>query len=162
MSYVIGTNRVVTVDRINGEYYVRIQDLETPLKRALFPGCRWAQFISLLPQFDDAIKKLLRKQSVCYSVHLGGHWYGIVRSHRLCVDLRKFYFDKTHNRVRHTNIGIRLRITEYLKLKRLLHQIHQEYPALHNLKPCFLSHENQISFYSCMECRPFDYFDYYL
>ena len=150
--YNIGVNRNVTVKRQDGELVVIVEETGMD-KKIIFTGKRWAQFLLMIPDIDNAVNQLMVRQYVSYNAHIGAGWYASVSTGVLCIDLRQFYLNPVLG-VRPTKKGIGLRLQEWTNFKAIIPEISKRFP---NAVSCFLQddHQNQEGFLRCNECNPF-------
>jgi len=73
------------------------------------------------------------------------------------VDIRKFYkpFRATEAEIKPSKRGVALRLHEWSDFCTLAQTLSDNHPSLSTAQPCSLLHDNQATFYSCVECRPF-------
>ena len=159
-NYSLGRNRYLSVKKQGGELYVTIAEEGSDVKTVTFPARRWARFVEIVGQVDEAINQMIAKQYVQLSIHLGGRWYVSVTTGFACVDIREYYCNIQKGPCPR-KVGIALRISEYVTLKDVIQQIHKKYPELSTTQTCAsqLDHQNQEGAFSCTECYPFQYGD---
>jgi hypothetical protein len=148
----IGVNRNVIVEKQDGDLVVLIEETGTD-KKIVFTGKRWAQFLLLIEDVDNAVDQLNARQYVSYQTHIGGKWYVSITTGFMCVNLRQFYLHTTLG-VRPTKNGIALRLPEWIKLKEVITEVTKIMPAA---EPCYIQedHQNQEGWLRCIECNPF-------
>ena len=121
------------------------------------PIVRWASFLLLQAEIDDAVKELLEKKTICYCEHFGGAWYVSVSTGISCVDLRRFYRNEK-GEIKPTRQGLALRISEWQALQNQLPLIMSFEPELLVACPCSMR-ENHLNdpniILECAECSPF-------
>jgi hypothetical protein len=121
------------------------------------PAVRWASFLLLQADIDDAVKLLLEKRTVNYFEHFGGAWYVSVSTGISCVDLRRFYRND-RGVIKPTKQGLALRISEWKELMNQLPLIMSFEPELLVACPCPMreDHLNDPNIVlECRECSPF-------
>ncbi len=121
------------------------------------PAVRWASFVLMQADIDEAVNQLLEKKTVNYFEHFGGGYYVSVSTGILCVDLRRFY-QNDKNEIKPTKQGLALRISEWKELMNLLPLIMSFEPELLVACPCPMkeSHLNDPNIIlGCAECSPF-------
>ena len=121
------------------------------------PAVRWASFLLLQADIDEAVKQLLEKKTLNYFEHFGGGYYVSVSTGILCVNLRRFYKNEKA-KIKPTKQGITLRISEWKELMNLLPLIMTFEPELLVACPCSMreSHLNDPNIVlECRECSPF-------
>lgn len=122
------------------------------------PIVRWASFLLLHADIDDAVKLLLEKKTVNYFEHFGGGWYVSVSTGILCVDLRRFYRNN-RGEIKPTKQGFALRLTEWNELLNQLSLIMSFEPELLVACPCHMREDHlndpQVVL-DCPECSPFE------
>jgi len=153
-NYSIGQNRTVSVSESEFDTCLTISEAGQELKSITLSSRRWAQFMEVMSQVDEAVHSLLAKQYVQLNIHIGGKCYLSVTTGFAC----QYYFNKTKG-PSPTKTGIALRLSEWTALKELIPQLHQQYPVLSTTQPCTyqLDHQNLEGALSCMECHPFLY-----
>ena len=158
-NYSLGRNRYLSVKKLDGDVHVTICEEGSDVKTITFPSRRWAQFVEVMSQVDEAVNKLIAKQNVQRSLHVGGKCYVSVTTGFACVDIRQFYYNYTMKTPCPIKKGIALRIPEWNALKEIIQQLHQKHPALSAARPCTyqLDHQNFEGALSCIECHPFQY-----
>jgi len=121
------------------------------------PAVRWASFLLMQADIDEAVKQLLEKKTVNYFEHFGGGYFVSVSTGILCVDLRRFY-KNDKGEIKPTKQGLALRISEWKELMNQLPLIMSFEPELLVACPCLMkeSHLNDPNIVlSCRECSPF-------
>ena len=149
-TYEIGEDRVVKYNKKKEE--LSISDKKTG-KEALFTIMRWASFRQCMDEVDDHVRRLLQEKDVAYRYHYGGEWHVSVTTGFKCVDLRKWYVRIGETERKPTRTGIGLRLSEWLKLKQVVEQLHRDYPNITEYTPCFLTHLPD--FVGCIGCNPY-------
>jgi hypothetical protein len=159
-NYSLGRGRYVSVKKQDGDLHVTIAEEGSDVKIATFHSQRWAQFVAIMNQVDEALNQLIAKQYVQLNIHLGGKWYLSVTTGFACVDIREFYYNMEKG-ISPTRKGIALRLPEWIALKEIVQQIHKKHPTLSTAEPCSrqLDHQNLEGALSCTECHPFQYDD---
>jgi len=144
--------------RMSTNYSINNFRSGTGAKSVTLSSRRWAQFVEVMSQVDEAVNSLLAKQYVQFNIHIGGKCYLSVTMAFACVDFRQYYFNKTKG-PSPTKTGIALRISEWAALKELIPQLHQKHPVFSTTQPCAyqLDHQNFEGALSCIECHPFLY-----
>ena len=125
------------------------------------PAFRWASFLLLQADIEQAVGKLLEKIPVSYRVHFGGGWFVSVSSSLGCVDIRQFSCNERAE-IQPTSHGLALEISEWCALMNQLLIIMSHEPNLCIARPCSMSEEhinNPNAVLSCRECCPFQEFD---
>jgi hypothetical protein len=121
------------------------------------PIVRWASFLLLQADIDDAVKLLLEKRTVNYFEHFGASFYVSISTGILCVDLRRFYRND-RGEIKPTRQGFALRLTEWNELLNQLPMIMSFEPELLVACPCSMreDHLNDPNIVlACPECSPF-------
>lgn len=153
--YNLSDTRAIETRDENGEVVVVIKDL-TNGNFVEIPPARWASFLLLQGDIDDAVKQLQDKQYVKYVQHIGGAWYVSVTTGFRCVDIRRFY--SKNGEIKPTKQGLALRLAEWTTLLDLLPLLMSFEPDLLVACPCSmrLDHlENPSVVQGCRECSPF-------
>ena len=122
-----------------------------------FPIYRWASFLLLLADIEDAVKDLLEKKTVNYFEHFGGGYNVSVSTGIWCVDIRRFYCNKK-GETKPTRQGFALRLSEWKALANQLPVIMSFEPELLVACPCHMreDHLNDPNIVqNCLECSPF-------
>lgn len=155
--YVLGINRYLKVLVEDGDTMVKIYEDMTH-KSVEFTSLRWAQFVRIFDQIDEAVLHRTSEQFIRFRQHIGGKLYVSVSAEYPCVDLRMFYLHRQHG-PRPSYNGIALRLKEWSTLKELLPQIRKDHVVLSSTSTCSdsLSHSNQESAFDCTECYPFGF-----
>jgi hypothetical protein len=154
-NYTVGVNRKLSVKKQDGDLHVTIGEEGSDVKTVTFSSQRWAQFVEIMEQIDEAVNTMMAKQYVQYVQHIGGKWYVSVTTGFQCVDIRQFYYHSQKG-PSPSKTGIALRIPEWTTLKDLVQQLHQKYPVLKAAQPHYQSsHQNQEEALICNECHPF-------
>ena len=123
------------------------------------PAVRWATFLMLQADIDEALGKLLLKKTVNYNEHIGGGYYVSVSTSSGCVDLRRFYKDDK-GEIKPTSHGLSLDSSEWCHLANQLLIIMSHEPNLRTVCLCSMREDhinNPSIILSCSECSPFDY-----
>lgn len=122
------------------------------------PAVRWASFLLLQADIDEAIKKLKEKKDyVKYFTHFGGGWYVSVTTGFSCVDIRRFYRN-VKAEIKPTKQGLTLRLSEWTELMNLLPLIMSFEPELLVACPCSMREDHLGDpnvVLNCRECSPF-------
>lgn len=121
------------------------------------PANRWASFLLLQADIDEAVKQLQEKKFVSYFEHFGGGWYVSVSTGIWCVDLRQFYLNEK-SEIKPSKQGLALRISEWNTLMNLLPLIMSFDVDLLAVCPCSMreDHLNDRNIVlACRECSPF-------
>ena len=162
-NYSLGRNRSVSVKKQGADLHVTIGEEGSDVKTVTFPSQRWARFVGVLGQVDDAVNQLETKQYVQLNLHIGDKYYLSVTTGYACVDIREYYFNRTLKEVKPCKKGIALRIPEWVALKDVVQQLNKKHPVLANAQSCTyqLDHQNLEGALNCMECHPFQYDELY-
>jgi Transcriptional Coactivator p15 (PC4) len=121
------------------------------------PAVRWASFLLMQVDIDEAVNQLLEKKTVNYFEHFGGGYFVSVSTGIPCVDLRRFY-KNDKDEIKPTKQGLALRISEWKELMNQLPLIMSFEPQLLVACPCAMkeSHLNDPNIVlECRECSPF-------
>ena len=158
-NYSIGRNRYVSVKKQGADLHVTIAEEGSDVKTVTFPSQRWARFMAVIGQVDEAVHQLVAKQYVQLNLHLGGKYYLSVTTGFACVDIREYYFNHTMKEVKPCKKGIALRLPEWTALKDVIQQINKKHAALATAQSCTyqLDHQNLEGALNCIECHPFHY-----
>ena len=121
------------------------------------PVNRWASFLLLQTDIEEAVKQLQERKFLSYFEHFGGGWYASVSTGIWCVDLRQFYRNEK-SEIKPTKQGLALRISEWNTLANLLPLIMSFDVDRLAVCPCSIK-EDHLSDPSiilrCRECSPF-------
>jgi len=166
----IGGDRYLTVSLYKEELMVHIREYQRAENDRLFPTKkgvsfnkrRWATFTSHLDEIERKVELLKAKHPVDYSQHIGGGYYVTVMKDIKCVNIRRYWRPINLKKEVPTRTGIALRLGEWDTLLATIEQLHRKFPELKNASPCYASedHANQMGFYRCTECNPFEYQNY--
>ena len=129
------------------------EDGTTKLATFTFP--RWAQFVELFTEIDDAVAKLMGGATdVKLKLHIGGTWFVSVTTGFRCIDVRKFYAVPGGD-TKPTRSGFAIRLSEWDRVKDVACQMKEK--KLVNVQPCWTNaeHFNQEGAIACTECNPF-------
>ena len=122
------------------------------------PAVRWASFLLLQADIDDAVKQLReRKDYVKYHEHIGGGWYVSVTTGFWCVDIRRFFYTK-NGEIKPSKNGLALRLSEWSELLNQLPMIMSFEPELLVACPCSMREDHLNDprvLLGCRECTPF-------
>jgi len=154
--YRLSDRYVLETRKEQGETVVVILNNNTG-KFIEIPDVRWASFLLMQADIDEAVNQLLEKKVVNYFEHFGGAYYVSVSTGIPCVDLRRFY-KNDKGEIKPTKQGIALRISEWKELMNLLPLIMSFEPELLVACPCSMkeSHLNDPNIIlECRECSPF-------
>jgi Transcriptional Coactivator p15 (PC4) len=119
------------------------------------PANRWASFLLLQVDIEEALKQLQERKFVSYFEHFGGGWYASVSTGIWCVDLRQFYRNEKLE-IKPTKQGLALRISEWNTLVNLLPAImsfDEDLLAVCSMREDHLNDPNIVL--GCRECSPF-------
>jgi len=122
------------------------------------PPTRWASFLLLLVDINNAINQLKeKKEYVKYFTHFGGRWFASVTTGFVGVDIRQFYFSNDCE-IKPTQNGIKLQLAEWTTLQKILPLLMSFTPELLMAYPCSLraDHKNLHVVSNCRECTPFE------
>jgi hypothetical protein len=122
------------------------------------PPVRWATFLLLVTDIEEAVGKLIVKEPTDYVRHFGGGYYVSVISSNNHVDLRRFYLNE-RGEIKPTTDGIDLSIDEWCDLMNQLLIIMSYEPNLTIVRPCHMREDhlnNPNVALSCRECFPFN------
>ena len=136
---------IIVILNVNSEKFIEI------------PANRWASFLLLQADIDEAVKQLQEKKFVSYFEHFGGGWYVSVSTGIWCVDLRQFYCNEK-SEIKPSKQGLALRISEWNTLMNLLPLIMSFDVDLLAVCPCSMreDHLNDRNIVlACRECSPF-------
>jgi len=157
-NYSLGRNRSVSVKKQGGELLITIAEEGSDVKTVTFASRRWAQFIEVRGQVNEAVNNLIAQQEIQFRVHIGGKWHFLVTKGFACVDIRQYYYHPLKG-PSPTKTGIALRLSEWAALRDIIQQIHQRHPMLAAAETCSrqLDHQNLQGALSCrpIECNPF-------
>jgi len=158
-TYSLGGKRYVAVKKQDADVHVTIAEEGSDVKTVTFPSQRWARFMEVIPQVEEAVNQLLAKQYVQLSLHLGGKYYLSVTTGFACVDLREHYFNRTMKEVKPCKKGIALRLSEWAALKNVIQQINKKHAVLANAQSFAYQqdHQNLEEALNCIESHPFHY-----
>ena len=154
--YRLSERYVLEISREQDETVVLILNNNTG-KFIEIPAGRWASFVLMQDDIDEAVKQLLEKKAVSYFEHFGGGYYVSVSTGIPCVDLRRFY-KNDKGEIKPTKQGLALRISEWKELMNQLPLIMSFEPELLVACPCHMkeSHLNDPNIIlGCAECSPF-------
>jgi len=112
--YRLSERYVLETRKEQGETVVVILNNNTG-KFIEIPAVRWASFVLMQADIDEAVNQLLEKKAVNYFEHFGGGYYVSVSTDILCVDLRRFY-KNNKGEIKPTKQGLALRISEWKEL----------------------------------------------
>jgi len=151
--YRLSDTRVIETRYEEDEIIVVIRDIVSG-KFIEIPANRWASFLLLQGDIDDAVKILQEKKDyVKYFEHFGGGWYVSVTTGFWCVDIRRFY---KNNEIKPSKQGLAVRLTEWSALLDIL-------PLLMTFDlavacPCSIreDHTDPAVIRACRECTPFE------
>lgn len=144
-----GSRRLVVVN----DRDVEIKEDGSSSKRAFFPGRRWARFVLLVNEIDDAVVRAMDEKPIQFKKHLGGKLHVSVSNDVPCIDLRKWFVSKHDNRMLPTTQGIALTYRQWDAVKQAVEQLKTEVPELSMIDPCW--HSNPYEMSECSECSPF-------
>jgi hypothetical protein len=149
----IGVNRNVIIENKDGEVVIIIEETGTD-KSSVFTAKRWAHFLLLIEDIDNAVDQLNARQYVSYQTHIGGTWYVSISTGFMCINFRQFYKHPTLG-IQPTKRGIALRLPEWKKLKEFISEEKHNFPAA---EPCYLqaNHRYPEGWQHCNECNPFN------
>ena len=132
-NYSLGRNRSVSVKKQGAGLHVTIAEEGSEVKTMTFPSQRWARFVEVLGQVDEAVNQLVAKQYVQLNLHLGGKYYLSVTASYACVDIREYYFNRTMKEGKPCKKGIALRIPEWIALKDVVQQLNKKHAIPFNV-----------------------------
>lgn len=160
----IGNGRYLSATINGDELMVHIREFETkndktyPTRRgAYFTKARWSTFVSHLDEISRNVELLKAKHSVDYKQHVGGAYYVSISKDFPCVNIRRFFRPSNSIEERPSRSGIALRLDKWPSLLTAITNLHKRIPQLKSARPCYLEHENQLSFYVCAICNPFEH-----
>lgn len=116
------------------------------------PLIRWTQLVLSFDFVDEQLKSL---ETANLQWHIGNGIHVCVSAGIKCVDIRRFYWNKTMGQVKPTREGLALRLPEYEKLKEAMVKLHDKHPEVASAQPCLMTHSDQASMQQCAECNPF-------
>jgi len=93
-NYSIGQNRTVSVTESEFDTCLTISEAGQEIKSVTLSSRRWAQFVEVMSQVDEAVNSHLAKQYVQLNIHVGGKCYLSVTTGFVGVDFRQNYFNK--------------------------------------------------------------------
>ena len=154
----IGVNRYVSVKKHGGDLHVTIAEEGSDTKSVTFPSRRWAEFVRCIDEVNENVNALIAKQYVQLNRPIGGKWYVSMTTGFACVSIRQYYYHSVKGPSPGRQ-GIALRLPEWNRLKDVILQVNQKYPALSTVQPCStqFDHQNLEGALSCSECHPFQY-----
>ena len=161
----IGNDRFLTASVYEGDIVVHVREYTTghgkryPTKKgAFFTKARWATFVGYMDDVERSVELLKAKQPIEYFQHIGGGYHVTVSKDVLCVNIRRYFQPSTGSKPIPTRSGIALRLFEWERLVSTIDELHESVPDLKVATPCYASddHANQMGYYDCRECNPFD------
>ena len=157
--YRLGNRYVLETRNDQDEAAVIIRNVNSDTSIEI-PAFRWASFLLLRTDIEEAVGKLLEKKPVAYRMHFGAGWYVSVSTSSGCVDIRQFSCNE-HAEIQPTTHGLALEIFEWCHLMNQLLIIMSHEPNLRIARPCSMTEEhisNPNVVLSCRECCPFQEF----
>jgi hypothetical protein len=155
--YNLSDTRIIETKNEQDEVFVVIRDTVSG-KFIEIPTNRWASFLLLLVDIDNAVNQLKEKKDyVKYIAHIGGGWYVSVTTGFWCVDIRRFYYTKNCE-TKPSKQGLALRLSEWSALQDIVPLLMSLAPELLLACPCSMreDHLNDPSIVlNCRECSPF-------
>jgi len=130
-----GSRRLVVVN----DRDVEIKEDGSSSKRAFFPERRWARFVLLVDEIDNAVVSAMDEKPIQFK--------------KQCIDLRKWFVSKHDNRMLPTTRGIALTYRQWDAVKQAVEQLKTEVPELSMIDPCW--HSNPYEMSECSEYSPF-------
>lgn len=160
----IGNNRFLTASIYRDELFVHIREYDNghgqsyPTRKGVsFTKPRWANFVRQINEIDRSVELLKTNQPVDYRHHLGGKYHVSVSKGMQCVNIRRYFRPKNSTKEIPTRSGIALRLDEWEALTNQIEQLHEKLPELKYASPCYDDHLNQMGYFSCRECNPYDF-----
>ena len=155
--YKLSDTRVLETRNESGDTVVVIRDTANG-KFIEIPSVRWASFLLMQNDIDNAVKRLVAKEDyVNDQEHIGGGWYVSVTTGYWCVDIRRFYYTK-NGEIKPSKNGLALRLSEWSALLNQLPMIMSFEPELLVACPCSMREDHLNDprvLLGCRECTPF-------
>ena len=95
--------------------------------------------------------------------HLGCGWYVTVKSNFACVNIRKYWIPNGEKEEVPSRFGIALRLPEWSQLVLGVDTVNDMAPEIAGAVPCDFQEShmgNQMCFFACKECNPFEEIDF--
>lgn len=86
--------------------------------------------------------------------HIGLNCFAVAKPEWNAVDLRVYWIPEGQTKLLPTRRGVMLKLEEFKRVKRQLHELYGVWRGLRNLQPCWSTHDSIKSQSSCEHCSP--------
>ena len=84
----LGAGRVLFAQKKGSVYQIKIYEMESDNRYVAFSIVRWASFVRVIDQAQNAIHEIHTNPKLKFQHHIGGGYYISVSANFKCVDIR--------------------------------------------------------------------------
>ena len=165
--YEIGCGKYVVVTSYKNEVLTHIRHFDLSMNGSkMFPTKRgivlrprgFANLVQLKDDITNALVTAVADVSVKMHKHIANGVYVSVSTDYAIVNLRSYFLPENSKEPQPTRRGICLTMSEWLNFLSVIDLMCAEVKELKDATPslCEDDHENQMSFYNCSYCNPFN------